>query len=952
MADAGLRALARGCSTEGLHTLLLSDCEKLHGAGLAALREGATATSLTTLSLHSCTALRSRQAAALFAAGPPLQVLSLHRCSLIANDALAALADGCPSLVRLDLRRCRRVTDDGLRALARGLVALEWLDVAEVPSVGEEGVSALADGCTRLVTLDLTACPRVGSSFVRDLATELPFVRQAERWLGFEPLPEHRTLIAFTERWRIETDAAITMQRLARGAAARRRVQAMRFVRECEAAASRLQRSWRAYRARRGAQAAIEAQKQERSARRVQRVWRGSKGRSEARRLAAEVHALAARRRAAVAVQRRYRGLCGRREARRRAVAREEARELELIHHQQLVRAALRVQQAWRANRARGEAALLREARRQAQAWLRHRHAMATRVQARWRGLLGRRAAQARREELWRQQRREAAALDVQRAYRGMRGRRIAAARRAVRLARRREEAALKLQSAYRAHLARRTAMSMRALHALREAEVAAAQLLQRVWRGVMARQMATRIREEQELQRRRAAGALALQRVYRGHRSREEAAVRRAVKAIEHRTKPLRDEIQRLIGERTAVEADVDRTRQALRKAEARVQDIAEELADVRKVRRKYYDSDKLSGVPQRYLTAFLREALETRLESGHGELERLTATDDELSSRLKEIQRDLRVQKRELAPLLARAVERTRAERTARLRRYVRHSADAARTLQRAWRGARLRGALADLPRGLCYWVARRHPRTGDIHFLNVWTGERRWSEPPALRVWRRTALWRVGADVRAECAYYEAKVAAAHSQTAGGDGNGSDEELRDGEEGEGPEPAPAPGPLPPSLSVEEVLATVYRDAWSVHWDPVAHRCAGSLPPTRELPQPLTHTPPLSLLSASQVLFLPLRAGRVPLAAAAGVPAPGPGGGGGPCPGGVTEARRTKRLRSGPPPCRGRQSPRLPSKHDWRAGGRGAGGGRYSAPAIGSWPRGPGREAGLAHP
>lgn len=95
-----------------------------------------------------------------------------------------------------------------------------------------------------------------------------------------------------------------------------------------------------------------------------------------------------------------------------------------------------------------------------------------------------------------------------------------------------------------------------------------------------------------------------------------------------------------------------------------------------------------------------------------------------------MRQLERELRQVRRELAPLGQGMAVKVRRDRVVRLRNRVRREAAAAVAVQRTFRGWRLRQALFSWYRD--YWVAQEDEATGALVYYNTWSEEVRWSQP----------------------------------------------------------------------------------------------------------------------------------------------------------------------------------------------------------------------------
>ena len=109
----------------------------------------------------------------------------------MADDAVLKLADSCRKLKELDLSKCRHV--------------------------GPRGINTLTHSCTRLFSLNLTDCPKITRSFLQQQVSELLFVEWAHAYFGFQPKLNAEELIVVRDRYLLELNAAVAIQKTMRG---------------------------------------------------------------------------------------------------------------------------------------------------------------------------------------------------------------------------------------------------------------------------------------------------------------------------------------------------------------------------------------------------------------------------------------------------------------------------------------------------------------------------------------------------------------------------------------------------------------------------------------------------------------------------------------------------------------------------------------------------------------
>ncbi|KAG5184809.1 hypothetical protein JKP88DRAFT_354359 [Tribonema minus] len=761
----------RGCPE--LEALLLTGCAAVTGAAVAALAERCPL--LAELSLSGCAALADADLAALAAGCARLRRLDVSGCPRITARGAAALARGLRALAELDLSHCAGVDDAALAAVARCGGAARCLRLRGCAAVTEAGVEALAVACPGVRRLDLSGCPQIGRLFLSRLcqaalagvarcgdarlvcACRLPFSEPAHEYFGLQPRPD--SAIRQAEIALRQAHAANVIQCAARRHLLRRRqlerrrrkLLARSIVALQALARAHLTRAW--YR---------EWRKQvlrQRGATRVQMAWRALQARRRTRAIRDGHAARVGRGAAALALQCAWR----RRAARGRAQARRDARAVRLLaaarvrarrevsarHMQRMGHAARK-----EAQRRREVIVLQVEAEkvRQTAAIKVCGVVMVRRAQCRLRRL---RAARRRESERWR------AAVRLQRWWRCRLARTVlaimkfthsaagcgytegAAADAELRRQHALGAAAVTIQSFWRAVRGRQLSKLQLALCVARRLRSEAANKIQRVWRGHRGRARHARLRAEAGAAALRERMALRVQRVFRGHVGRGAAEARRALRAVESRARPLLQQREALAAREDAESAALRQSRATLEPERLRAQALAEELDHAVVTKDLYTDSDKLSGVPQRFLTKFLQVRLQELRAASDAKLKALEHSCEQQAKKVRHTQRLLRQVRKELNAIGGGAADKVRLERSNRIRRRVRAERGAATTIQRHFRGWRVRRAVWSWCRD--YWVAQEDPATGDMYYYNTWSQEARWTKPLEISLFERAPAQR---------------------------------------------------------------------------------------------------------------------------------------------------------------------------------------------------------------
>ena len=220
------------------------------------------------------------------------------------------------------------------------------------------------------------------------------------------------------------------------------------------------------------------------------------------------------------------------------------------------------------------------------------------------------------------------------------------------------------------------------------------------------------------------------IQRIFRGHKGRESGDVERRLKELEAQIKPLVVRLKEL-EERIDTDGVVLRRLEGSdKRAEQDMKDLEVEFLHCLETTAKFTDCDKINGIPQRYLTKYLRIRLKDHYDH---ENEVFLQRREELHAKkieFREIEKEAAAVKRELVPLTTGLVVHAKKERSARLRAIVRRKRKMATRIQALWRGAIVRVAFNDLDRD--YWIQCFDAEQGeDPYYYNTITHQTTWTK-----------------------------------------------------------------------------------------------------------------------------------------------------------------------------------------------------------------------------
>ncbi|CAM9101386.1 unnamed protein product [Hapterophycus canaliculatus] len=726
--DPGLLSVARGCPK--LEKLMLTGCGGITGKSVRALARGCS--TLRDLSLSGCGGVGNGDLRELAKGCTSLRHLNIAECAQVDAQGLAALAGGLKNLTELDVGGCQRVDDSALRALCS--MNAQFLNLSGCAAITETGVAGIAMNCTALSSLNVTGCPGIGRRFMAELCHSMKFSEPAQAYFGFQPRKNAKELLAKKEAMNRRMVAAIVVQANMRGRLARGRANIVRRNWVIKTRLAKAQAIIRGYFARKWYRAWRAQVREHRAAASIQATWRMLGDRRTAERLRKEKVFREMGQSLATRIQAGWWGHRGR--VRMQEIRAIRARRLLLEARLQArkERAAIMIQSNLRRFFAQTELAGLRRLRD---------------------------------ESLAREKREKSATVLIQSVARMREGRAVLTLLKARRDLKILEwEMALKVQAAWRGRMAKMVAFSMRILQASTARQRAAAITIQSFWRAVRARHLTTiqramfKIRQIQEIQRvyrgfkgrlrakarksvfeadlGREAAAMAIEKIFRGHKGRERFECKQHLRSLEDEARPLLLKLDELTEK--AVQLS-DRMRYLAKSAEplrAEHRTIREELFHIRHTTDKYTDSDKarrdtrnlINGCRQRFLTKFLKVRLVEVKRTVEERLEKLEAEAIEVEVKERRNTRILRQTERELIPLGKGTVEKVKLLRTARLRKKVRSQRSGARTIQRTFRGWRVRRAINSWYRD--YWIESEDAATGDVYYVNTWNQEIRWVKP----------------------------------------------------------------------------------------------------------------------------------------------------------------------------------------------------------------------------
>lgn len=235
------------------------------------------------------------------------------------------------------------------------------------------------------------------------------------------------------------------------------------------------------------------------------------------------------------------------------------------------------------------------------------------------------------------------------------------------------------------------------------------------------------------------------------------------------------------LLKQKEEVELEATKAQLLLEDGRKDTDSLREEMETMMTVTNKYWDTSRITGGPQRFLTEsvpfsqpflsiclFLLHTLvlcllsllfyktclfspifmhfvnlslyvvyrylKVRLAEQLSEMEAKVSEDSDVFNdfvvRARKVERELRQVRRELQPLTQGMAIKTRRDRVVRIRNKVRLEKRSSTAIQRYFRGYRLRKALFSWYRD--YWIEKVDETTGGNIYYNTWSEEVKWTRP----------------------------------------------------------------------------------------------------------------------------------------------------------------------------------------------------------------------------
>ena len=731
VADPGIKAIAHGCRT--LKDLRLTGCRELSGAAVKAL--ATKCTSLTNLSIANCQKVGDKDVAKLAKHCQLLTNLDISDCANITAKGLAVLAKECGELMTLNLSGCLAIDDEALYVLSTGCLGLRNLNLSNCCAITEAGLRQIAVGCTGIGYLNVSNCSNITRRLLMHLIGDLQFSDPAHLYFGYQPKPNADELRLAATMLARQMFAATELQKIIRGSAARGGVVLIRQAHVIKHLLPKLQANIRGFLRRQKFQAVVATRLQDWAASVIRAAWIGMQGRRFVSRIGGMKAKIDQRDDSCVTIQRVWRGSKGRKIMQE---VRNEVARKELIAAQSRARherAATIIQRTHRGYISRGVCTLMLAERARLRALEIIRIAAARLIQRVAHGMSGRKKIAAARAAKELAERRWRCARTIEKTERGRRDRQYANMLRQQRDWLLAQNSATLIQKTWRGYRGKYMGKVAQSLAGLRSLEQVASTRMQAAWRARTGRSIALEKKINSWEAQSRLRAVQNMQRVARGHRGRERFTVQKALRTLEHKAKPLYVKLKAQEVDLTVTEEKISHVSSVLKPLGEDTMELTKEISLIMRSKAKFWDSDRISGAPQRFNTAWLQIRLDEQLRGSKDRVEELEDQLAELQIKEREKLRHIRHLKRELVPLTTGTVESTKVERSEMLRYTVRTQRKCSTLIQKRFRGHHVRGAVWSPD--LNYWVEEYDITTGQNLYINGRSQETRWKKPLAMKL-----------------------------------------------------------------------------------------------------------------------------------------------------------------------------------------------------------------------
>ena len=486
---------------------------------------------------------------------------------------------------------------------------LRSIKLAGCNALSPSGVKNFVQRCPWISKLDLSDCQNIRQHFLYDIVILLPYCNVSNSYFGFEPKENEDQLRLDALDLVTKKKASTTLQRIIRGHRARSgKIKERRIAWAIEHKLPKAQAHFRRYMQYRSYRGIQQRLKENFYAALIQESWRSAVVRRIKKLVLKERLELMRREKNIVSVQKLYRGYRGRIHVHKETEKENDKKLQDSIKSTRQNTVARALQAMIRRKLAMIKLKRLILEQTQIRKMEVKKIAAALTMQKVVRGLIARHLTKKMQTKKLLFIFKSNHARSLQSAWRGMQGRRYAVKRyeevmRALQL-----NSIKCLQRIWRGHKGRILGKIAKSAKELRDREKLAVVYIQCIYRGKLGRDVTRTLKSARLLAENKEVAVRNFQRLYRGHKGREQFYVQKGLKEMTFKAKPLFEELNSLQNELRLT--DKSKTQYAIqcKKASLDLSERRDELSIIGQTQSKYWDSDRITGTPQRFITSLLK--------------------------------------------------------------------------------------------------------------------------------------------------------------------------------------------------------------------------------------------------------------------------------------------------------------------------------------------------------
>jgi len=472
-----------------------------------------------------------------------------------------------------------------------------------------KGVKEFVSSCPHISFLDLSDCKAIKQAFLYEILPILSYCDVSNTIFGFEPKPNEGELRKKAVFHIKQIQASIILQKCIRGTLSRKgEIIERRNEYRLKHKFPKLQAQIRGYIQRNVYQIKLTNRINTQAANFIKLAWKRSISRGATKKLNAAKSAILHKRNSAIIIQCMYRGHRGRSHSIEEKVRNSLAFLRMKKHQEKQNQAAILIQVRVRSFLGRSKFEQLVQERKQTKEKLAKEDFYIRNIQRILRGYRGRQIAQRAIVEKIFKDTQSNYANKLQSAWRGRKGRKYARKCRDKKHQECRLRALKVIQNFFRASKNRFLREIARSVKILCNEEEQAAVFIERVYRGKLARRACEKIKINLEILMEKEVSTKNIQRMFRGYRGRAIADVLNGMKEMESKAQPLFFELSikedKLKELQTAKRLTADSYETLMEEVRARER----EILVISQTTSKYWDSTRITGAPQRFITFLLK--------------------------------------------------------------------------------------------------------------------------------------------------------------------------------------------------------------------------------------------------------------------------------------------------------------------------------------------------------